>query len=116
MRRLLSVGSLLALYELCRWDLEMAGPPYVGPLDREDEPKTVADLQREFQGRVSEGICQVFGRGVEHHLRGHIQEARREYNILRRIPLASGGAFDLASVSETFQHNLRLLDRDYDET
>jgi hypothetical protein len=90
----------------------MAGVPDVDPLDREDEPRTVADLQREFQGEVAEDIRQVFGKGVEYQLQGREREAQREYAKLRQIPRTSGDDFDLATVSETFRHNLRLLGKE----
>jgi hypothetical protein len=109
MRKLLLAGSLFALWEMLRWDLELAGSPSLAPGEGDDEPKTVADLKREFQGRVSENICQVFGRGVQHQLEGRDGEAQQEYEKLRQIPRASGDVFDLASVSETLRHNLRLL-------
>ncbi len=111
MSRLFGVGLVLALCEVCKWDLEMAGAPDISPLDREDEPKTVADLKRDFEGGVPENICQVFGRGVEHQLQGRDQEAQREYAKLRRIPRGSGDDLDLATVSGAFRHNLRLLEK-----
>lgn len=113
----LGIVGAIVLYELSKWAQEMAGPPGKGPPKDDDEPRTVADLRAEFRGlQVPESIYTVFGKGAQHQLRGQDQDAWQEYTKLRRIPRRSGGTFDLARVSRTLRHNLRLLGKGRDES
>ena len=103
------VISILALYELCKWDLEMAGiPPDLEPPTDESELKTVADLVIEIPW-LRESHYAAFQRGVEFQVQGWNWEALQEYNKLRGIERSDGNVFDLAQVSNTLRHNLRKL-------
>ncbi len=102
------MAFILALYELSKWVMEMAGIPGLEPPEVEYEPKTVADLIGEIPG-LPDSVYTVFQRGVELQLGGQSQGALQEYGKLRQIPRSSGETFDLAEKSSTLRHNLRLL-------
>lgn len=90
--------------------MEMAGKPILEPPESKGKPKTVADLRAEFsEHRLPESVYTVFQRGVEFQLSGQRLEALEEYGKLRQIPRLSGEPFNLADVSLTLQHNIRLL-------
>jgi len=88
--------------------METAGNPFLQPPRGENEPKTVVDLKNEVPG-LPKSVYRVFQQGVELHTTGRRREALAEYRRLQRIPLSSGGHFDLAKVSKTLRHNIRLV-------
>lgn len=106
----LYVVSIFALYEISKWVMELAGKPILEPPESEGKLKTVIDLRVELgEYKIPESVYMVFQRGVEFQLGGQHQDALQEYGKLREIPRSGGGTFDLAEVSLTLKHNLRLL-------
>ena len=105
---LLGMASIIILYQLCKWVMEVAGNPFLQPPRGEKEPKTVVDLKNEVPG-LPESVYRVFQRGVDLHTTGRRKEALTEYEKLREIPRSSGGHFDLTDVSDTLRHNIRLV-------
>ena len=106
----LCVVSMIALYEISKWVMELAGKPTLEPPESERTPKTVIDLRAELgEYKIPASVYTVFQKGVEFQLSDKRQEALEEYGKLRQIPRAGGGTFDLAEKSLTLQHNVRLL-------
>jgi tripartite-type tricarboxylate transporter receptor subunit TctC len=104
----LGMASIIVLYELCKWVMEVAGSPFLQPPKGENEPKTVADLMSEVP-RLPKSVYTVFQRGVDLHVAGKHKEALAEYGKLQMIPRSGGKHFDLTDVSETLRYNIRLV-------
>lgn len=112
------VAPLLALWRSLWWVHGLPGNPNAFPPQPAGQPLDAGDLRDEMRhlqaekrikGDLPESVYTVFQTAVDHHLHSRYHQARIEYGKLHHIPRAFGFSFDLASISEVYRHNLRLL-------
>lgn len=87
--------------------------PVIPPAKSDKIPRGQVELKRELGAekfaKLPGSVVTIYNQAVEAHLNRDYAKAKELYLRLRAIPCEGGGTFDLASVSEVFRHNLRLL-------
>ncbi len=107
MKKLLhSLTLIVVSQQLSRYIIDLAGKSPRSPGD--DKPKTVRDFMKELSGiemldENKQKASQIFQKGTEHLFKGEVNEAGKEYKILKENP------YNLADKSKSLKFNLNLL-------
>jgi len=103
---LLSLTLIVVSQQLSRYIMNLPGKLSRSPGD--DKPKTVRDFVKELSGiaipdEKQQKASQIFQKGTEHLFKGEVDEAGKEYKILKENP------YNLADKSKSLKFNLNLL-------